>query len=917
MTLWKNLVVALVAAFALAACSSSSDTAAPTPPDPGPSAYKMAEAEIAEATSKPDAQQAYDDVKDDVTAAEGALLQAAVDARVAELDMMNQAEMQKAALMTAAGMIDTSDLSTAADIAAANAAIAALEVALEEAAAVSDADKAMYQVRVTAAETAVADAQSALDHAAQTMALTSAVEALRAIDLGDLSSEEATEAAEAAIAGVQMALDAATELSAAEKAVAMTLLAVANQTVMAAQDRMDVAGQRMALAAAVAALRAIDFDDLMTQAQIDAANAAIIALDLALNAADDLTDAEDAEEKLAATVDNEVAKRKVASAKETLTANIDTQRTALTEAGTALGELDLDDLSDQTKIDEAQAAVDALKMALEGATHLSDDEKAMYQTRLDTATETVRVAETGMELNDRMTEQRTAIETAADMAATAVAGVSDTSTDSEVAAADAAVKDVKDAIAAAEDLSEDDDQIIEARAVLRVIEPLLANAKTSRTAYLAKKGDEDMKANADLGKAMHAALAGPAAGGNALVNLEVRPPVFAEGGDLTINAAAGAGSLEGDPDDVGVMLEAGASAGALGSWNGMDYAHSTGTGDAKVTNEARVYTNEGPGTSKPFAEAYTILPANDANAGSVLLVNGGVPQSDIELKDVMAAAFEHDGERNHPIPSNNLALKVRGTFDGARGEFSCTGTCTSTNDGSGAPSALGGTWHFKPDTGVMVNEPDPEYLYYGWWVSKDKNDMPTAASAFAGVVEGTAGSLDRAWTGAWSSDAPHTGSATYAGNAVGKFAMNNPLDSTGNGGHFTADAMLSAKFSGDNPGVTGTIDNFRLNDAPEDQGWSVSLALGAFGDDGAIAPVDDDSTGDVNESMNTTVWSINGNKAPASGTWSGTMYDEMPGNSNDTPPGDDSNIPTTVTGTFYSEFSAIGRMVGAFGADKQ
>ena len=25
----------------------------------------------------------------------------------------------------------------------------------------------------------------------------------------------------------------------------------------------------------------------------------------------------------------------------------------------------------------------------------------------------------------------------------------------------------------------------------------------------------------------------------------------------------------------------------------------------------------------------------------------------------------------------------------------------------------------------------------------------------------------------------------------------------------------------------------------------------------------------------------------------------------------------TVTGTFYSEFSTIGRMVGAFGADKQ
>ncbi len=44
------------------------------------------------------------------------------------------------------------------------------------------------------------------------------------------------------------------------------------------------------------------------------------------------------------------------------------------------------------------------------------------------------------------------------------------------------------------------------------------------------------------------------------------------------------------------------------------------------------------------------------------------------------------------------------------------------------------------------------------------------------------------------------------------------------------------------------------------------------------------------------------------------MYDELPGNP---PGGDGNNIPTTVTGTFYSEFSTVGRMVGAFGADKE
>ncbi len=66
-----------------------------------------------------------------------------------------------------------------------------------------------------------------------------------------------------------------------------------------------------------------------------------------------------------------------------------------------------------------------------------------------------------------------------------------------------------------------------------------------------------------------------------------------------------------------------------------------------------------------------------------------------------------------------------------------------------------------------------------------------------------------------------------------------------------------------------------------------------------------------NMDVNTT-WSINGNAAAKSGTWSGTMYDEKPG---DAPDGDGSNIPTVVTGTFYSEFGSEGRMVGAFGAN--
>jgi hypothetical protein len=293
----------------------------------------------------------------------------------------------------------------------------------------------------------------------------------------------------------------------------------------------------------------------------------------------------------------------------------------------------------------------------------------------------------------------------------------------------------------------------------------------------------------------------------------------------------------------------------------------------------------------------------------------------------MGSAFTHSGTQNHAYDSTTeVAFTARGTFDGAPGEYRCTGTCASTNDGKGSPSELTGTWHFKPDSGAMVHQLDAHYLYYGWWVSKDKDGMPTAASAFTGRF-GTPGDdsatdddgLNAGWDGDYvttpAGSETITGSATYAGHAAGKFAMDNPLDGTGDGGHFTAEASLSAKFSGTTGvGITGTIDNFRLNDGSEDAGWSVSLHRADFGTGGAIsAPTDDGGTTDVNEALGTT-WSINDNKAPASGTWSGMMYDEMPGNA---PDGDGSNIPTTVTGTFYSEFSTIGRLVGGFGADKQ
>ena len=512
---------------------------------------------------------------------------------------------------------------------------------------------------------------------------------------------------------------------------------------------------------------------------------------------------------------------------------------------------------------------------------------------------------------DQSAAQRMAITNAVTMARTAVNGVSNTSTDSEVAAADSAAAARGAATPPATDLPEGDATVASAQGTHDTLVAQLNTAKTARTAYLADKDKADMADMAKLGKDLRAALGGAAANTNALAN--VTATTLGTAG-LGVTVADDAGALTGATTVP--TLKAGDSAGALGNWMGTNYAHTdTGT---KVKNEAVVYHNRGPGTRKAFDKVHIVHTGD--TVGDNIKGYYTVDES-ADFVRFMGNAFTHSGTQTHKYnPDNDVAFTTRGTYDGAPGVFRCTGTCTSTNDGTGSPSALGGVWHFKPDSGAMVHQPDAHYLYYGWWLNRDKDGKPMAASAFTGRV-GTDGDnsatdddgLNPGWTGSYTAGSTLTGSATYAGHAAGKVAMSNPLDGTGSGGHFTADAMLEAKFGATGTGVTGTIDNFMVDGAA--MPWSVALHRATFGDDGAIsAPADDTATSDVDESMGTT-WSINGNKAPASGTWSGMMYDEKTAGSGDADDG--STIPTTVTGTFYSEASTVGRMVGAFGANKQ
>ena len=208
-------------AFGLAACGgggSDGPTASAPPPTttPDPTPYEMATAGIAAATTAEEAQAAYDAVKDDVTAAQGDALQDAVDMRIAALATAARAAMQRANLMTAAGNVDTSDLSTAQAIADAATAIAALQAAIDAAADVDDTS--MYQTMVDNAEAAVMTAQGHLDTQrrmmAQRMAISNAVTMARTAVNGvnDDSTDSEVASADNAVAALQDAIDNAADL---------------------------------------------------------------------------------------------------------------------------------------------------------------------------------------------------------------------------------------------------------------------------------------------------------------------------------------------------------------------------------------------------------------------------------------------------------------------------------------------------------------------------------------------------------------------------------------------------------------------------------------------------------------------------------------------------------------------------------
>ena len=477
-----------------------------------------------------------------------------------------------------------------------------------------------------------------------------------------------------------------------------------------------------------------------------------------------------------------------------------------------------------------------------------------------------------MTMPDPAADQRTAIKTAIDTASSAVAAVNDEATDAQVMAADSAIAAARKAIMDAADVPAE-----EKAANTGTVDALasrLSAAKMARNDAMDEQKMADMKAMSAKAKALKKAIMG----GGHVTATPMSIPAF----DLD-------GDGEGTAQSAALTLKAGDAVGSLGKWMGMDYAGMAGAGDAKTTGMTRVYSMKDADKSVSFTDRTNPSGLTEPTSGSAYT---GLPTA--ASRDIAGSSFPTTGTQTYAGDKR----KFGGTYKNASGTYECTSTGDCSAAWSSSGITLAGTWTFTPAAGATVKIKDAQYLYFGWWVRKDK-DGPTHAGALYGEMVG--GGTAALVTGI--NNAALVGKATYMGNAAGKFAVSDPLrPANDNAGHFTADAELMADFKATGSTLSGTIDNFRLNDMSDDPGWSVMLQKAMF--DGT----DTFKTGDT-PADDQTVWSIGGNKSTASGKWEAQMFDEKTA--------DGSNVPTSVVGSFMSTISNTHEMVGAFGATKE
>ena len=114
-------------------------------------------------------------------------------------------------------------------------------------------------------------------------------------------------------------------------------------------------------------------------------------------------------------------------------------------------------------------------------------------------------------------------------------------------------------------------------------------------------------------------------------------------------------------------------------------------------------------------------------------------------------------------------LSFSDTFHRVAGTYECTTPpCTVSTGNDGMISSAGGTWTFTPDSdlagGIMIDLPDTDHLYFGWWLKEPADsDGTNAFRTFSGGTDPftVGGKFTSGHTGGL------LGTASYQGRAAG------------------------------------------------------------------------------------------------------------------------------------------------------
>ncbi len=233
-----------------------------------------------------------------------------------------------------------------------------------------------------------------------------------------------------------------------------------------------------------------------------------------------------------------------------------------------------------------------------------------------------------------------------------------------------------------------------------------------------------------------------------------------------------------------------------GVWTVTDYERTQGSGEGKFTDKVKVYSNRTGPNSIPVAKWFPDQGAKDsftANAGDYTAAERRISLGTGIDHSIDSPEFPESGTLNFPAKDGAEEIQVRGSYRGAPGYYYCTpgtGTC-DVGVGTGGyflQTPSNADWMFVHDEGARVIHPDYHFAYFGWWLREDD-------------------------------DALLGGGATFEGPVVGQYAIHDPLDGKGEGGAFTATALLKAKFGTTttvpDTGMTGTVDKFLAREQPD------------------------------------------------------------------------------------------------------